>query len=463
MTLAACSGKASVSDDTSADETLTSISEETEVSLSLEEEKEPTPSAEEKEPSMVQEDENIYYYYSDNHSVCVRIDYDAPEGSMASIIDGDLEIPVDIETGHYGTQIEKIDIDSDGEGEYLISECEGTGTGFCIYGLVIVKKDGDEYTLTRYDSEYFSKILSDRITPEYNKEFNELMLKFEDSGQTEILPLPEISEDTGSYDDIVLSDILNVKLRDKKVWISAPLGIVYTERVVPDYDTELYLSAPVEVLSDLSLNVGNIRSYRPDYSVVPEDLKEKEIYHCYFDIDHDGIDDKISASLVVPSDHEGEINDFDFNGTFGYVKAVPGYTSQESEEILFSEDYPLWKHEYGIAHTGNCQIFATTVNHRSYIVYSSLYSGQGTSSYNYEVFFLDYTQGPVVYSVDSMSMDFDMEDESVDTSAFFDGLYKWINESSILLVATDVDLDPSVYYSTRSGVLNPDVYYSQRR
>nr|MCR5310452.1 hypothetical protein [Lachnospiraceae bacterium] len=69
--------------------------------------------------------------YSSDNSVCLKItrdQYDADK-NVAVIIDGDKEIPVDIATGIYGAYIDKYDCDGDGVDEYLIAECEGTGSG----------------------------------------------------------------------------------------------------------------------------------------------------------------------------------------------------------------------------------------------------------------------------------------------------------------------------------------------
>lgn len=466
FTFAACKGKPEVTDPNEKQNTETSVSVSDETQASVSDESEPVPTVEDTEPTFVQE-EMAYYYYSDDHSVCIKLDYDVPEGEDAvTIIDGDLVIPVDIAMGSYGTEIEKIDVDSDGESEYVICECEGTGTGCSMYGLVIVKKNGDDYTLTRYDSEYFAKIIRNRVEYEYHEDVNYLSIYVdEDSNSDSTIFLPDPETTDGTLRDLCFGDIIRVELIDRNVWISAPVGYLYGETIIPDYSPVYMISAPVKILADLSLEVGNFRGYNSEtsnYDITDEIGKEDEIYHCYYDVTHDGVDDMIVTSLVVPSDFEGEISDADFNGTFGYIKVLEGYTDSDSNEVHFSE-IPVYVKDYGVAHTGNVQAFATTVKGKSYLVVSSFYSGQGLSSYRYEVFFLGYSSGPVLYSVESMNMDFEMTDETVDTSEFINGLYKWINESSILLVATDIDLDPALYYSSRKGVLNPDVYYSQRK
>ena len=62
--------------------------------------------------------------YSSDQAVCLRQDY---LHLTSVIIDGDEEIPVDIEFGVYAPIIEKFDTNGDGKEEYLIAECEGAG------------------------------------------------------------------------------------------------------------------------------------------------------------------------------------------------------------------------------------------------------------------------------------------------------------------------------------------------
>lgn len=92
------------------------------------------------------EDENIYDYYSSDGSVFIRQDLNT---QSSYINDHGRWIQIDIATGAYGPRIEKFDVDGDGVDEYVIAECEGTGTGFSVYGLIIYEDDARPCRLPR--------------------------------------------------------------------------------------------------------------------------------------------------------------------------------------------------------------------------------------------------------------------------------------------------------------------------
>ena len=48
------------------------------------------------------------------------------------------------------------------------------------------------------------------------------------------------------------------------------------------------------------------------------------------------------------------------------------------------------------------------------------------------------------------------------TSAFFDKLGSWINDSSIVLYAADIDHDPDLIYSTDDNRINPANYLADK-
>ena len=52
--------------------------------------------------------------------------------------------------------------------------------------------------------------------------------------------------------------------------------------------------------------------------------------------------------------------------------------------------------------------------------------------------------------------------EPGDTSAFFDKLGSWINDSSIVLYAADIDHDPDLIYSTDDNRINPANYLADK-
>ena len=190
-----------------------------------------------------------YTYYSEDGSVYVRQDY----RTMKSVIcDGDLVIPVDISMGTYGPKIAKFDADGDGKDEYLIAECEGTGTGVSRYGLCIVDDKGLGYQMTRYDSDYFARLLEDNIGYDYDSARGEFLVY-------EILP-PMLNRWDGErvkpfprhdeLEKIVWSDIIGFEFRDGKVYLTAPTGYVYKDSPVPDYERAVIVSVDLAIDED---------------------------------------------------------------------------------------------------------------------------------------------------------------------------------------------------------------------
>ncbi len=188
------------------------------------------------------------------------------------------------------------------------------------------------------------------------------------------------------------------------------------------------------------------------YELAPFE-REIEINTCHYDITHDGSPDTIQVTYIVTDDFDGVVSEAMFhNGALGFVKLFEG------EKSLLQRSELLWYRDYGTAHAGNVQIFVTTVDGNDYLVETSLYSGQGTAYYYYSVFFFENGEQQVV---DSGELTFDTNSKT-DTTALFDGIYSWINPSSVLLMATDIELDPDIYYSHGEDIVRPETYYSQR-
>lgn len=187
------------------------------------------------------EDENIYDYYSSDGSVFIRQDLNT---QSSYINDNGRWIQIDIATGAYGPRIEKFDIDGDGVEEYIIAECEGTGTGFSVYGLIIYEDDGNKATSYKYDYSYFVNMIDESIDYNYNENTHELEVH-------EKLPLNydryegcSVTLDSNlTFEKIVYSDIINISFENDKIYMSAPVGCVYSEYMAPDYDNAIIVKA----------------------------------------------------------------------------------------------------------------------------------------------------------------------------------------------------------------------------
>lgn len=194
---------------------------------------------------------DVYTYYSDDKKVSIVQDYST---GTSVIVDGDVEIPVDIAMGVYGPRIMKCDIDGDGEDEYVISECEGTGTGFSVRGLCIVEKAGDEYKLTKYDGNFFAKVIAERFSYSYDPDSRVLTVSIinEDG------PLVYVEGLDGEDDleDLVWTDQIGIYFEDGKVYMSTASGLIFADHGWPEYEQAVEAYAEIIIAEDSSIEVG---------------------------------------------------------------------------------------------------------------------------------------------------------------------------------------------------------------
>ncbi len=199
----------------------------------------------------------IEEYFSSDGSVSVRINFDTRE---SVIIDGDTVISVEIGNGIYGTYIEKTDVDNDGEDEYIIAECENTGTGVAIYGLCIVEKVGPGYIQTLYDGGYFADIINDRVGYDYDPESHEITFLAQNSDGPVSFTERIEREDSDEYNltDVFFRDIIRIRLIDGKPYLSAPSCYFFEDSYEPEMCCAVEVSAPIFVDEDSYITVGDI-------------------------------------------------------------------------------------------------------------------------------------------------------------------------------------------------------------
>lgn len=204
-----------------------------------------------------------YDYYSEDSSVYIEQD-NATGKSM--IVDGVKVYPEDIAMGAYGPRVAKFDADGDGVDEYLIAECEGTGTGVSQYGLCIVETDGNSSKLTRYDSQYFADYLDKNIGYQWDDEKQEFNVFTNTSGNSNagsgihVKPFERHSE----LEEIVWSDIISIEFEDGHVYLSAPTGYVYKDSPAPDYENAVRVRIEILVQEDSSITLSNKHSFVMD-------------------------------------------------------------------------------------------------------------------------------------------------------------------------------------------------------
>ena len=213
-----------------------------------------TPIIVDEEPEVNAEGHYIGTFYSDDESVSIIQDFDA---GTAVIVDGDEEIPVEISNGVYGPRIMKCDIDCDGEDEYVISECEGTGTGFSTRGLCIVEKIGSDYKMTRYDCQYFVDIIDSRISYSINFDENKVTVNIKNGDEIDEYFTQLEGED--KLEGIVFTDIIDVYFEDGKVYLSTAAGLIFEGHGCPEYEQGIEPYAPITIDTDSNISVGDFR------------------------------------------------------------------------------------------------------------------------------------------------------------------------------------------------------------
>ena len=202
-------------------------------------------------------------YYSEDSSVYIEQD-NATGKSM--IVDGVKVYPADIAMGAYGPRVAKFDADGDGVDEYLIAECEGTGSGVSQYGLCIVETDGNSSKLTRYDSQYFADYLDKNIGYQWDDEKQEFNVFTNTSGNSNagsgihVKPFERHSD----LEQIVWSDIISIEFEDGHVYLSAPTGYVYKDSPAPDYENAVRVRIEILVQEDSSITLSSKYSFSMD-------------------------------------------------------------------------------------------------------------------------------------------------------------------------------------------------------
>lgn len=195
-------------------------------------------------------------FLSEDGSVYIVQDYDKME---SYIVDGDVEIPLDIAMGVYGPSIAKTDADGDGEDEYLIAECEGTGTGVSLYGLCIVEKDGDDYKITKYECDYFTAVIEERVSYSYDKDSKQVTFTASNENENTDYSVTLDAEDYKETDveSVVWSDVVRIEFKDGVPYLTAPSGYVCTDIPMPDYEQAVIVSAPIIIDTDSNIEVGD--------------------------------------------------------------------------------------------------------------------------------------------------------------------------------------------------------------
>ena len=88
-------------------------------------------------------EENVYRFMLDESSEGLEIQFDE-SAQKYEIVDGEEVMAFQLEKQIEPTSATKIDIDGDGEEEYVITACAGRGTGIYAADLMVIKKGRGE-------------------------------------------------------------------------------------------------------------------------------------------------------------------------------------------------------------------------------------------------------------------------------------------------------------------------------
>lgn len=410
---------------------------------------------------------------TDDGSVSYRYPYveETPSGDFFTPVETSLSFDYDYDSGvciihdndevtfTFEAEIQSIIKYSDSA--YLLTVCCGRGTGCFMQELYII--EAPQYTPVKvlsYDS--IINEIKERVTYKYVKEYEALILDTDSGKHEEIFFSDYLSATDSEFVGVYFGDIVRIEFYEGKPWLYVP-GAVRTSECVASFDYTAGITAPIDI-SDFS--IGELNIFTSDArGISNNDIKEcleEEIpfFYCYRDINHDGCKDKIILSAeILPDGYDGSFEEMmqDTPETVN-VRMFSGYYFYSGQQSFTECAY--FTAVYGAAHCANGQLFITTVDGADYLVETSIYTGQGETNYSYKVFFGDIEHE---YIVEEKYVSFEEDNIPDDINEFWNGLDKWINESSVLLVAADIDSDPMVYYSTNDNILNPVIFYNKKR
>ncbi len=342
----------------------------------------------------------------------------------------------------------KTDIDGDGEPEYMIVACAGRGTGMYVTDLMAIKK-GREEPIAYLSNEEITEQLGSRTELIYDEDLQMATLYCDSESEPKALLYLEkfLEKMNATYDTMSLGNIIGIENRDNRYWVTADFAVYTKEMVSPQYECTIHLTAPLTYQDNQTFAIGNISAKSVDYTQMGEIKEDEIIAEFYADVTHDGIEDRIAISVPESNTWDEVLSGV----ASGELCVYAGYTDVDGKTKY--DDESILEREFSPCHVGNGQMFLTTVDGRDYLIETDFWAGQEQYTYGYTVFFLNYDYDYVMASEHE-----EYKGEPGNTSAFFEKLNSWINDSSIVLYAADIDHDPDLLYSTDDNRINPRSY-----
>lgn len=402
------------------------------------------------ESSEAQESETesgVYHFTLDENGAELEIRCDE-NTQQYEIQDGDQVTVFRLEKLVEPISAMKTDIDGDGEPEYMIVACAGRGTGVYVTDLMAIKK-GREEPIAYLSNEEITEQLGSRTELIYDEDLQMAMLYCDSESEPKALLYLEkfLEKMNATYDTMSLGNIIGIENRDNRYWVTADFAVYTKEMVSPQYECTIHLTAPLTYQDNQTFAIGNISAKSVDYTQIGEIKGDEIIAEFYADVTHDGIEDRIAISVPESNTWDEVLSGV----ASGELCVYAGYTDVDGKTKY--DDESILEREFSPCHVGNGQMFLTTVDGRDYLIETDFWAGQEQYTYGYTVFFLNYDYDYVMASEHE-----EYKGEPGNTSAFFEKLNSWINDSSIVLYAADIDHDPDLLYSTDDNRINPRSY-----
>ena len=402
------------------------------------------------ESSEAQESETesgVYHFTLDENGAELEIRCDE-NTQQYEIQDGDQVTVFRLEKLVEPISAMKTDIDGDGEPEYMIVACAGRGTGVYVTDLMAIKK-GREEPIAYLSNEEITEQLGSRTELIYDEDLQMATLYCDSESEPKALLYLEkfLEKMNATYDTMSLGNIIGIENRDNRYWVTADFAVYTKEMASPQYECTIHLTAPLTYQDNQTFAIGNISAKSVDYTQMGEIKEDEIIAEFYADVTHDGIEDRIAISVPESNTWDEVLSGV----ASGELCVYAGYTDVDGKTKY--DDESILEREFSPCHVGNGQMFLTTVDGRDYLIETDFWAGQEQYTYGYTVFFLNYDYDYVMASEHE-----EYKGEPGNTSAFFEKLNSWINDSSIVLYAADIDHDPDLLYSTDDNRINPRSY-----
>lgn len=375
------------------------------------------------------DEENVYVMFSDNGET-MRIDFPESEPTDALKISDE---------------------------DYLLSVCIGRGTE-CYQQELWEYCDGESSTV--FSMEDLINEIGARVETVYTD--SALEISIDGIYEKTVFLYDVLPYLDGEFEKVTWTEVIYINFVDAMPFVEAHMGIYTTGRGVPSYEKDVVLSAPVIMDEEGKYCLGAIGV--TDRNPI-EDVSETDTYpHIINSIDVDLNGNELPERIITKAICWEEDDDPLTAYMSGGVMNIEVYSDTDviGDEV---KGKPEWKRtELASCHAGNGQVFLTCVNGKYFIVNTDLYESTGIVSYRYEVLMLDYGS---VYTIDKLQVDgfdsqYNREELCAAMQEFFEGLDKWMNDSSVVLVYSDIDADTDFCFSTVDKVIDPRPLYRDK-